>query len=484
MEFVELFDYPITPGRVTHWMANADAPVADWPLDERQISYVHETHLRQYSLASAAARESWIGTALEFEGELDHDALRRTFQLWSDRHEVLRSQVSLVDPDHPETSPLVRHTLRAGDVDFVQTHVGDLHSATAVHRELSQQFDTIACPSHWPGYMFSTIERDNKTFTVLFVADHSLLDGYSIYLLGNELVQLYRQVLVEHPDFVPAPATDKDSYVDFSAFERVTAQAVDENHPAVAAWRPSLKSGGITFPLPLADLRSHRGCVAQRGYVSWLLDAQLSEAFSSACRDLGSGYHAGVIAALALATKLTSDREQFNVVMPFHTRNSPRWAESLGWFVGTAPMTVDLCSVSSFAETLPLAHATQQTGRLVASIPYARVCELAGAEAKHSFLVSFLNGFTIPGIEQWAEWRLRGLRSKNYSDDEVALFFNRSPSGLVLCGRYPNTETASRNVHKYLSTFRNIVVNVAETGGFALPARGRGAGAKALPLPA
>ncbi|ADG97045.1 condensation domain protein [Segniliparus rotundus DSM 44985] len=485
MEFVELFDYPITPGRVTHWMAHAETVMRDWPVDPRPASFVHEAHLRAYTLAKCETRESWIGTALEFEGELDHAAFARTLRLWADRHEVLRSQVELVDLSHPQTSPLIRRTLPEGAADFVPIDVGDLHSATAVHRELSQQFDTIASPSRWPGYVFSTLERDDGTFTVLFVADHSLLDGYSIYLLGNELVQLYRQVLVEAPDFTPEPAGDKDSYVDFSAEERVAAQAVGPEHPAVRAWDAVLKDGGaVTFPLPLEDMRSHRGKVAQRGYMSWLLDSQLSEDFSEACKAAGGNYQAGIIAALALSTKLTSDREQFSAVMPFHTRNHPRWAESLGWFVGVAPMTVDLRMSDSFSSALPLAQQTQQTGRLIASVPYARVRELLGPTRDNSFLVSFINGFAIPGIDQWQEWRLRGLRSKNYSDDEVALFFNRSPSGLVLCGRYPNTETASRNVHKYLSTFRRIVVSVAETGEFALSGQKLAARAERLRQPA
>lgn len=470
MEFVELFDYPITPGRVTHWMAHSEAPLHEWPLDERSVSFVHEAHLRNYTVASIESRESWIGTALEFEGELDHEALRRTLKIWADRHEVLRSQVELIDLVKPNTSSLIRRTLPLGTVDFSRVEVGDLRSATAVHRELSHQFDTIASPSRWPGYVFSTIERDDGTFTVVFVADHSLLDGYSIYLLGNELVQLYRQVLVEAPDFAPPPSADQDSYVDFSAEERVAAQAVEAEHPAVRAWEAVFKDDrSVTFPLPLKDARPHRGHVAQRGYMSWLLDSQLSEDFAAACKAAGGSYQAGLIGALALSTKLTSDRETFSTVMPFHTRNNPRWAESLGWFVGIAPMVVDLRGLSSFSETIPLAQQTQQTGRLVASVPYARVCELLRPTAKNSFLVSFINGGTIPGGDQWEEWKLRGLRSKNYSDDEVALFFNRSPSGLVLCGRYPNTETATRNVHKFLSTFRRIIVSVAETGDFTLP---------------
>ncbi|MGL6236704.1 MAG: condensation domain-containing protein [Segniliparus sp.] len=485
MEFVELFDYPITPGRVTHWMAHSEAPLQEWQLDTRAVSFVHETHLRDYTLASTGSRESWIGTALEFEGELDHEALRRTLKIWADRHEVLRSQVELIDLVKPKTSSLIRRTLPPGAVDFVQVDAGDLGSATAVHRELSHQFDTIASPSRWPGYVFSTIERDDGTFTVLFVADHSLLDGYSIYLLGNELVQLYRQILVEAPDFVPPPATDKDSYVDFSTEERVTAQAVEAEHPAVRAWEAVFKDGGsVTFPLSLNDIRPHCGRVAQRGYMSWLLDSQLSEDFAIACKTAGGNYQAGLIAALALSTKLTSDRETFSAVMPFHTRNNPRWAESLGWFVGIAPMVVDLREPSSFSEAIPLAQQTQQTGRLVASVPYARVCELLQPTAKNSFLVSFINGATIPGGDQWEEWKLRGLRSKNYSDEEVALFFNRSPSGLVLCGRYPNTETATRNVHKFLSTFRRIIVNVAETGDFTLPAQKIAARLERLSQPA
>ncbi|ADG97134.1 condensation domain protein [Segniliparus rotundus DSM 44985] len=468
MESIELSEYPILPGIVTHWMARADLSLEEWPEDDRCASYVHEAHLRGYASASSDARESWIGTAFEFEGHLDHEAIRRTLRLWVDQHEVLRSQVSLRDPSQPSSSPLIRRTLPVGAVDFEPVSAGPLRSSTAVHRELSHMFDVVASPLNWPGYLLSTVERDDGTITIVFVADHSLLDGYSQVLVSTELAELYKKVLEEGLDYAPEPSVVKDSYVDFSAAEREAAQSVTAEHPAVRAWAERVAEGdAMDFPLPLSDPKPHRGLVHQRPYNTWLLDSEQCDAFFSACKSFGGGYNAGIAAAMALATKLTSDRDRLSFVTPLDTRSDMRWAQSIGWFVGTAPVSVDLRAADSFSALVPVAQQSYSSTRLVSSVPFAKVCEVLSEEIKPSFIASFNNASAMAGADQWLQQRMRALRSKNYSDTEVFMALVRFPAlGLSLSARYPNTFTAASSVHRFFSALRTVMVAVAHHGDF------------------
>ena len=55
-----------------------------------------------------------------------------------------------------------------------------------------------------------------------------------------------------------------------------------------------------------------------------------------------------------------------------------------------------------------------------------------------------------PAAEHWPDWNARALRSKQYQHD-VYMWINRTPQGINIAARYPNTETgdgAGARVHR------------------------------------
>ena len=76
-----------------------------------------------------------------------------------------------------------------------------------------------------------------------------------------------------------------------------------------------------------------------------------------------------------------------------------------------------------------------------------------------------------PAAEHWPDWNARALRSKQYQHD-VYIWINRTPQGINIAARYPNTEQATARVHEYVGAFRKLLTDVADTGTARFPHAG------------
>uniref|UniRef100_UPI002453A465 condensation domain-containing protein n=1 Tax=Nocardia brasiliensis TaxID=37326 RepID=UPI002453A465 len=223
MEFIELADYPLPSGRVIEWLPTATSHWADWPRDTRAVSYNHEHHLRDAVEHSRIRdrRHYWLGHAFRIDGPLDPQAWRTAFDAWIDRHEGLRSHVTI------EGGRPARYTLAPGGIRVQPVDAGAPASTMATYRLVNGLLDDGTSPLRWPAYVCVTIaNRDG--FTVVFAADHSIMDGYSTVSTGGELHALYQAVREGKPARLP----DTGSYVDFCQDERVRAAEAPPPPPA------------------------------------------------------------------------------------------------------------------------------------------------------------------------------------------------------------------------------------------------------------
>ena len=76
-------------------------------------------------------------------------------------------------------------------------------------------------------------------------------------------------------------------------------------------------------------------------------------AFEAYCRPYG-GTLVGVLAATALIVREMGGHEVYRTVVPFHTRVKSRWSDSVGWYVGGAPIEVPVGRAAGFDEALAM----------------------------------------------------------------------------------------------------------------------------------
>ncbi|MDI9897254.1 condensation domain-containing protein [Rhodococcus sp. IEGM 1381] len=468
MEFTELADYAVPAGTLTEWIPSvgpqARTPeAAGWRSDTRPTSYVHEAHLRTSLSSPRRGRESWLGAAFEVAGPLNKPAFRQAVLNWIDRHEAMRSSASIDET----TGEMSRVTAAEGAIGIWQVEQERCSQSSEVFEHLQYLFDEFTSPLIWPAYAFVTLEPldDTRPITVFFAADHSIIDGLSTVLVAHEIAALYGEEL----GGPPAALFEAGSYLDFGSSERERHAELEHSHDAVRMWRDFLVDGDgelPAFPLDIGDPSPED--VPQGGLSAWVLDAEQADSFSTACRKTGHSLFAGLLAVLAITAGELGGGTRFRTVTPVHTRDEPQWASALGWFVGLCPISFDIDGDGSFGSVIAAASAEVKKTKPIARVPLDRVFTTLGYSARPRFVVSFMDVRFAPAAEHWPDWNARALRSKQYQHD-VYVWINRTPQGINIAARYPNTEQATARVHEYIGALRRLLTEVADTGIARIP---------------
>ncbi|MGV9824513.1 MULTISPECIES: condensation domain-containing protein [unclassified Gordonia (in: high G+C Gram-positive bacteria)] len=473
MKFVQILEEPIAPGGLVEWVPSVRGGLAAWDSDSRLTSHNHEQHLRsafEYRARTRreGGRESWLGLVIEFDEPLSIPAIRATLLTWIDRHEVLRSHVVLTGDG------LTRLTTAPGTVGLKMGRIGWYNESGPLTEQVAGAFDRATAPLQWPAYLFATVGREDS-FTLLFAADHSLVDGYSLITAQHELVTLY-QSQRDHRD-VELP--EVGSYVDFSAQERRLADQTGADHPAVPTWSTFLRAGrgdmppfndGLggervpgTEPDPATD-------PPQQSVSGVVVDDDAANRFTAVCSQAGGTLAAGVLAAFALAHHGQTGDSEFRCVLPRHTRDESRWLTALGWFVAVAPFCLDMSDSPTFDQAVARATTELKRARQGASLPFLRVAGLMGYRGEPRFVISFIDTRYAPGAAAADAGRARVIRSHSYSPDEVFIWINRTPSGMRLSARFPadDSDPDTQPVRRYLKDFVDLVRTVGDESTFSI----------------
>ncbi|WP_371660203.1 condensation domain-containing protein [Streptomyces sp. NBC_00280] len=479
MRLTDIHRCEIRPGRLVTWTLHPTTVenAAELPDDTRPPAYVQEAHVR----TARTVREdglfvpTWLGTAFDIPGRVDLDVLQGALRTWTLRHETLRSGFRWVDgpPGSPDDE-LRRFTLAPEDVVLHREDVGEFRDGTVLPRYLQDRFDIAADALTWPNFIYSAVVRDDST-SVYMAFDHTNVDSYSIFRIPHEIQQLYTAGLDgEAVDTAPVA-----SYVDFCASERTHADGIDETHAIVADWRKFIArcDGKLpNFPVDLG-LDPEGPLPTQKLMREWLTDDADAAAFEAYCRPYG-GSMTGILAATALILRDIGGQQVYRTVVPFHTRARSEWSDSVGWYVGGAPIEIPVGQVSDFDGALDLVRTALRAKRPLSRMPIARVLKLLGSDFRPTSpdlysIVSFVDTRGIAGSERWDDLKAYGLIRVSYGD-QVCAWTTRLHEGLQFAARYPDTDVAQKNMRLYVAELRNLIRSVALEAPDRAASRGAG----------
>lgn len=462
MEYTELADYPLPAGRLTEWVPRVDDD--RWAPDPRGLSFTHQDHCER------SAPGSWIGTVFEIHRRYDVEAVRATIAAYMGRHEAFRTKVRRDE----ESGSWLRYTAPTDAVQVTDRAHNEPRTETQVFGHLHSWFGETVSPTAWPHFVLATIEPDDasralsdgpgESFLLAFAADHSVMDAYSQIYAINEIDRLYAHAL----EGVDPELPEVGSYVDFSQAERTLGETLTGDHSAVRTWQDFLavEDGRFpAFPLPVSVDRSPTGSgpAAQSSISSWLLTADKSDAFNAACRAAGYNMQAGILAALALTNVRLSGRTTLRTVMPMHTRDEQKWAAAVGWYVGILPMEIELDNARTFGEAIEAAATAGAANKGLARMPYSKIAQILESTEIPRFVVSYIDLRFLPDADQWQGRKGRALRSNCHADDEVYFWVNRTLQGLNISARFPSSDVASTNVHRFITEFVAVLTAVIDS---------------------
>ncbi|MFC9278670.1 condensation domain-containing protein [Streptomyces collinus] len=459
MRITDIQRCEVRPGRLVEWTLSPAtvATAAGLPEDSRPPAYIQESHIRTAKTVRDGGLfvPTWLGTVFDLAGPVDLDVLQEALRAWTVRHETLRSGFRWTGDSGEE---LRRFTLDAGDVSLHRERVGDFTDPDALVRHLENRFDTVADALRWPNIVYAAVVRDDST-SVYMAFDHSNVDAYSLHGIAAEISELYTAGVEGRGPVVRTPAA---SYVDFCELERADADRIDDSHETVARWREFIRRCDGTLPGFPVDLGLEPGgpLPPQKMICEPLVDAGAAAAFEAYCRPYG-GSLVGLLAATALIVQELGGQSVYRTVVPFHTRVKSRWSDSVGWYVGGAPIEVPVTGSPGLPEVLRTVRAALQAARPLARMPLARVLSLLGTDFRPTSpdlysIVSYVDARGIPGADRWAEQRAYGLLRVSYGD-QVCVWVSRLHDGLWLASRYPDTDVAAKNMRLYVERLRDLV---------------------------
>uniref|UniRef100_A0AAU3HYC6 Condensation domain-containing protein n=1 Tax=Streptomyces sp. NBC_01393 TaxID=2903851 RepID=A0AAU3HYC6_9ACTN len=446
----------VRPGRLVEWGFSPATVAAATvlPTDPRPPAYIQESHIR----TARSVREgglfvpTWLGTAFDLPGRVDLDVLEQALRDWTLRHETLRSGFRWVGDE------MQRFTLDQDDVTLYREVVGDFADANLLAEHLQDRFDQAADALGWPNLIYAAVVREDST-SVYLAFDHTNVDAYSLQRIPYEVQESY----TAHAAGQPLAAAPVASYVDFCEQERANANAIDDTHAIVTRWREFIDRCDGRLPEFPVDLGLQPGDVlpVQKLMREPLVDAEAAAAFETYCRPYG-GSLVGVLAATSLIVHELGGQPVYRTVVPFHTRLKSTWSDSVGWYVGGAPIEVP--AARDFDAALASVRAQLQANRSLARIPLARVLRLLGEDFRPTSpdlysIVSYVDARLIPGSACWSEQKAYGLLRVSYGD-QVCAWVNRLHEGLWIACRHPDTDIASKNVQLYIEKLRELIVSV------------------------
>ncbi|MCM2576970.1 condensation domain-containing protein [Streptomyces meridianus] len=464
---LDIRDHEALPGRAVEWRVHADTVAAadrSGP-DSRPPSHIQEAHLR----AALVLRElhvdipAWLAVTFEIAGRLDRAALETAFLRLIDRHETLRSGFRVCG------ERLERFTLDAGAICIEAADGPLLGSAAEVTAHLEERFGKATDPLAWPYYTFVVIERE-KSATVYLAFDHINIDAYSLALATYDVVELYEAAAAGRgPELPPV-----GSYVDFCHRERESAGTVGDDHETVAGWRGFLNACGgrlPSFPLDLGVLHGEE-LPRQSSLCEWLLDAADADAFGTACRKSGGTFLSGVLAAAGIVAREVGRQPVYRSVIPFHTRSEAQWVASMGWYIGVAPITVDLSGAQEFHEAVRSAEDAVRAAKPMADVPFFRVSEFLGPALSITSpdpfaFISYIDMRVAPGADSWEAWKACVIGRASYGD-QACMWINRGHDGVYVACRFPDTRLGRENVPRFVRHLRRVLTATARTGAYRI----------------
>jgi hypothetical protein len=455
MQYSELDDYEVLAGALTVWRART--AWCDEYVDHRPLAPQHERHVTVHPPEESG---DWIGTVFEIHLPYNREALRRTLWQWHRRHEAFRTTARL------GASGWERLLAPPEAIDILSEPEEYFTTGAAANERLQQIFSASIHPREWPHLIFTTVTPTTMTaepprFQVAFAADHSVMDAYSQVLAVTELRELYATAL----DAVAEEFSTVASYLDFSAYEQDLATSHGESD-TLTRWRHFLgfdEPQLPPFPLdlgapPAADPRRQRSVNRE------FLPIEATDAVHASAKERGHGMQTAVLAALAEATRRTTDSRELKFVMPMHTRTKD-YLQSMGWFVGLSPVTISLDqdphqAADGLGALLDRCAAATAHVRDDAAVPFPVIEDRLAINSTPRFVISFVDIRFIPGADQFDAVRARALRSPARSNDEVYLWVVRATSGMNISARFPDTPVATKAFETFIEAVRDVMLEI------------------------
>lgn len=389
---------------------------------------------------------SWMAVSFRLAEPLSRSVLADAWREAIARHGTLRTVFS---------SDGSRVRLYEATVDDGEWREHDATAAGTTRDALRALLDAECRPFASPSYLLAVVlpsaaEIDSRPVVVL-ASDHAHVDMWSLLILAHEVrARVDADAVADDADAAAADPLPAAAFVEHT---RALAAMPEAPADVIAHWQAILRAGGgamPVFPLPLGDVSQVSPAVVE---VRDVLDGDQLARLEEHARAREVRILPLVLSEL---TQLFRDagNAPLRAVFPVHSRNEPRWRNSVGWYITNAVLDIVDPDPASCAAAI------EEAMRLGA-YPLAPIFERIGnaAEPPGMFALSWLDMRRLPlGIDPSFEPQ---FVSAVLPTDNIMIWFIVTADGLHLRCRYPDNTVARSSVGAWLDDLTTRIAAAA-----------------------
>jgi hypothetical protein len=316
------------------------------PYEEQPLSYVQQSIWFLHQLAPELAAYN-VAFAARIRSEVDVATLRRALQILVDRHPSLRTRFLTRD-----TGPVQQVDERA-EIDFEQIDASAPELSEAIVADAHRPFDI----EHGPVFRARLFTSSDNEQVLLLTAHHLVIDGWSFWVLLDELRELYA---AEKNHLAPSLAPLAFQYSDFVRWQDEML-AGSQGEQLWNYWQKELSGD-----LPALNLPSFRARPRAQSFHGASHSLQLSKDLTRRLQEMakaeGTTLYTVLVAAFLVLLHRYSGQEDILIGSPAAGRTRAEFEGIIGCFFNAVVLRANVSGNQTFNEFLQQTRGTVLRG--------------------------------------------------------------------------------------------------------------------------
>jgi len=368
-------DAPAEATPIPHASYNGEAPASD---SQSRIWYMD-----QFAPESSAYN---ITAAIRFTGALERQALERSLDQLTERHESLRTTVQNVGGQPMQViGPILRLELPEIDLRTIPDPLRLDEAKRIIREDGKRPFDL----SRGPLLRLLLLHLHDEDYVLLLTMHHVISDQWSLGVIAREISFLYNGFRNgASPTMNPMPA----QYGDFAVWQDRWLTP-DRLQGELSYWKRQLsgvRPSAIPSDYPRPPTQTFRGA-----HRSFSLSKNLIERLRKLAVDENATLYMVFLAVFKILLSRYSGQEDVAIGSPVANRSRSEWESIIGTFINILVLRTDLSGNPSLRQVVRRVRDTVLDGFTHQELPFQKLVEelVPGRDAGRAPLVQVLFNF-------------------------------------------------------------------------------------------
>ena len=339
--------------------------------------------------------------AARLKGDLDYQALRKSFDEIAARHEILRTTFE----EFNGIPRQIIHEAKPVELEFIDlTHLDEEKRSLKIQQFIDDESVIPFDLTKGGLFLAKLIDCGNDEHLLLITMHHIVSDGWSLGLLVKELDHYYQAFLTGNKVSLPEL---KIQYADYAIWQRkwLTREFLEKE---MNYWLDKLKNAPPVHQLPLDHPRP-----AVQTFQGDYVNVELSAELTSKIKDLSRAQRATFFMVLLAAFKVLifrlSGQTDILVGAPVANRLQPEIAGLIGFFANTTVLRTEFEGNETFEQFLQYVRETALESYSHQDLPFEQLVEKVNPARSLSYTPLFQIMFALQNAPM-AETQLSSLK--------------------------------------------------------------------------